>query len=81
LTKTLSNGRNRVIIADGHRLFREGLRGLLECGDDMECIGLASDGQEAVRLAQELKPDVVLIDMEMPDTNGIEAANINLSIG
>jgi DNA-binding NarL/FixJ family response regulator len=63
----------RVLIADDHALFRKGLRTLLDDAKDIEVVGEASDGEEAVRLAERLKPDVVLMDITMPGVNGIEA--------
>jgi two-component system, NarL family, nitrate/nitrite response regulator NarL len=62
----------RVVIADDHHLFREGLRGMLtEAG--MDVVGEASDGATAVALAQELEPDVVVLDLNMPGTSGLQA--------
>ena len=63
----------RVIIADDHVLFREGTRNLIEQEPDMEVVGEAGDGEEAVSLVTQLKPDVALIDIAMPNVNGIEA--------
>jgi DNA-binding NarL/FixJ family response regulator len=63
----------RVLIADDHTLFRNGLRALLASIPDIEVIGEASNGREALRLANELQPDVILMDIQMPDLNGIEA--------
>jgi NarL family two-component system response regulator LiaR len=63
----------KVIIADDHALFREGTRRLIEQQKDMEVIGEASDGQEAIKLVTELRPHVVLMDIAMPRVNGIEA--------
>jgi DNA-binding NarL/FixJ family response regulator len=63
----------RVLIADDHTLFREGLRALLASIPDIEVAGEASSGKEALRLAIELQPDVILMDIQMPDLNGIEA--------
>jgi DNA-binding NarL/FixJ family response regulator len=63
----------RVLIADDHALFRYGLRAMLASGEGLEMVGEAATGQEAVRLAAELVPDVVLMDIQMPDLNGIEA--------
>jgi len=63
----------RVLIADDHALFREGVRRLLEDSDIACVIGEAADGTMAVRLALELDPDVVLMDVSMPGMNGIEA--------
>ena len=63
----------RVLIADDHPLFRDGMRGLLESVPDTEVVGEASDGEEAVRLAATLQPDVILMDLNMPGLDGIEA--------
>jgi DNA-binding NarL/FixJ family response regulator len=62
-----------VLIADDHPLFRDGLRGLLSTVDDVELLGEATTGEEAVALALELQPDVVVMDVQMPEVNGIEA--------
>jgi len=63
----------KVILADDHVLFREGTRSLIEQERDMEVIGEASDGEEAVALVAKLKPQVALMDIAMPKVNGIEA--------
>jgi two-component system response regulator NreC len=63
----------RVILADDHRMIREGIRALLERQQDIEVVGEAADGREAVRLAVRLRPDVVVMDVSMPMLNGIEA--------
>jgi len=63
----------RAIIADDHRIMREGLRSLLERTGEFECIAEADDGYQAVMLATELRPDVVIMDIAMPNLNGIEA--------
>ena len=63
----------KILIADGHPLVREGLRGLIATEPDMELIGEASDGDEAVKLARSLQPDVILLDLIMPNKTGIEA--------
>ena len=63
----------RVLIADDHPHFRDGLRALLLSASDLEVIGEASDGREAISLAEALQPDVILMDLGMPGVNGIEA--------
>lgn len=64
----------RILLADDHKLFRDGLRSMLETHADFVVVGEARDGQSAVKFAAELKPDVILMDITMPDLNGIEAA-------
>ena len=64
----------KVLIADDHPTFRDGLSRLLEGEGDFECIGQAGDGQEAVAMTKKLGPDVVLIDINMPRLRGVEAA-------
>jgi DNA-binding NarL/FixJ family response regulator len=63
----------RVLIADDHPVFREGMRGMLEAAEDMEVVGEATTGNEAVERATELMPHVVLMDLKMPGLNGVEA--------
>lgn len=63
----------QVIIADDHHLVRQGIRAILEKTEDIEVIGEAEDGQEAVTLVEKLKPDVVVMDMAMPRLNGTQA--------
>src|SRR5512136_1347815 len=63
----------RVLIADDHLIVREGLRMILETSDDIQAVGEAADGAEAVRLAQALAPDVVLMDLRMPNMDGLAA--------
>ncbi|HAR94521.1 MAG TPA: DNA-binding response regulator [Deltaproteobacteria bacterium] len=63
----------RVLLADDHRIIREGLRSLLQKQSDMEVAEEAEDGITAVRLAEKLHPDIVIMDIGMPDLNGIEA--------
>ena len=63
----------RILIADDHTLFRDGLRALLNSVPDTEVVGEAASGDEAIALAAELQPDVILMDIQMPGVNGIEA--------
>ena len=67
------NERIRVLIADDHPLFRGGLRSLLESVADMEVVGEATTGEEAIELARNVAPDVVVMDLNMPGLNGIDA--------
>ncbi|MEV5162878.1 response regulator transcription factor [Streptomyces sp. NPDC053728] len=63
----------KVLLVDDHQVVRRGLRTFLEVQDDIEVVGEASDGAEGVARAEELRPDVVLMDIKMPGTDGIEA--------
>lgn len=62
-----------VLVCDDHQLFREGIKAILRAEATIEVTGEARDGREAVEIALRLRPDVVLMDMEMPDLNGVEA--------
>ena len=64
----------KVLVADDHQLFLEGLYMLLEKEEDIDCVATVKDGVKAVELAKKLQPDVVLIDIEMPKMDGLEAA-------
>lgn len=66
-------GEIRVLLADDHPVLRTGLRTLLEQEPDMRVVGEASDGREAVMLAQRLRPDVIIMDISMPGVDGLEA--------
>ncbi len=66
----------RLLIADDHLIVRDGLRLILETVDDFELVGEAGDGAEAVRLVEELHPDVALMDLRMPVMGGLEAIEI-----
>jgi DNA-binding NarL/FixJ family response regulator len=63
----------RILLADDHQMFREGLRAIVNSQTDMEVVGEADNGREAVRLAQQLQPDVVVMDISMPEMNGLKA--------
>ena len=64
----------RVLIAEDHEMVREGLRLIVDTQDDMQVCGEAGNGREAIRLAQEIAPDVLLMDISMPELNGLKAA-------
>ncbi|MEK9845070.1 response regulator transcription factor, partial [Thalassospira sp.] len=64
----------RILLCDDHALVMDGIRSRLECFDHINIIGEASNGVEALSLAGELRPDVVLMDISMPVMNGLEAA-------
>jgi DNA-binding NarL/FixJ family response regulator len=65
--------RVRVVLADDHEMIREGLKALVESQSDMEVVGEAATGRSAVALSQQLQPDVVVMDVSMPELNGLKA--------
>jgi DNA-binding NarL/FixJ family response regulator len=65
----------RVLLVDDHAIVRDGLRFLLEAHDDFEVVGGAANGRDAVRAARDLQPDVVIMDLAMPELNGTEATH------
>jgi DNA-binding NarL/FixJ family response regulator len=69
----------RILLADDHRILRDGLRALIEKQPGMEVVAEAENGQGAVKLACELKPDVIIMDIHMPDVSGIDATGRILS--
>ncbi len=69
-----------ILLADDHKIIRDGLRSLLAKQDDMEVIGEAEDGRTAVQLARDLSPMIVVMDIAMPDLNGVEATRQVLEI-
>ncbi len=66
----------RVLVADDHTIVREGVRILLEAQPDIEVVGEASDGQEVIARLRDQQPDIILIDIAMPNLNGLEATRI-----
>ncbi len=68
-----SMGKIEVVIVDDHPVFRQGLRNILATHEDLSIVGEASDGDEAVKLVQELLPDVVMMDINLPTINGLQA--------
>ncbi len=71
----------RILIADDHVLFRDGLRSLLQDERRLEVVGEAADGDEAVERARELKPDVILMDLSMPGSSGLDAIRRLAALG
>ena len=63
----------RILLADDHTILRAGLKMMLNAQPDMEVVGEAQDGRQAIEETQKLQPDIVLMDITMPDLNGIEA--------
>jgi two-component system response regulator NreC len=64
----------KVLLVDDHPLFREGIRALLSAESDIEVVGEAADGKQAIELAEKLSPDIVVMDLVMPGMNGMQAA-------
>ncbi|MEJ8544116.1 response regulator [Brevibacillus borstelensis] len=70
----------RIVIVDDHQLFREGVKRILEMEKDFQVVGEGADGEEAFRLAEDHKPDVVLMDINMPNVSGVSAAEHVISV-
>jgi DNA-binding NarL/FixJ family response regulator len=69
----MAEGGIRILVADDHPMLREGLVAVLSTQPDFDIVGEAADGAEVVRLAEALRPDVILLDLEMPDVDGVAA--------
>jgi DNA-binding NarL/FixJ family response regulator len=69
----MTQNRTRIVIADDHAIVRDGIRALLALAEDLEVVGEAPGGREAIALAVDLEPDVILMDVAMPDLGGLEA--------
>src|ERR1700748_2516928 len=70
----MAAGRIKVLIVDDHPLFRQGLRQMIATGDQFELVGEAGDGPAALQLIQELKPDLAVLDVNLPGLSGLEIA-------
>ena len=77
--RTRKGTKIRVLVVDDHKAVREGLAGLLQSEPDIEVVGEAADGPQAIALAAELAPDVITMDVTMPGMSGIEATRIIVS--
>lgn len=78
---TAADARIRIMVADDHPIFREGIRAILSLQEDMELVAEAEDGNQAVELFEQFKPDVVLMDIQMPGRCGISAMRSLLATG
>ena len=67
------NRKIKVLVADDHELVRAGLKSVIDLEDDMACVGMAADGAQAVKVAEKVRPDVVVMDLMMPKLGGLEA--------
>jgi CheY-like chemotaxis protein len=66
----------RILLVDDHPMMRRGLRDLLELEDDLEMVGEAGNGEDAIRLAQEIEPDLILMDIQLPGMDGLTATGL-----
>jgi DNA-binding NarL/FixJ family response regulator len=72
----MDKDRSRVLIVDDHPIFRHGVRYTLEASGEFEVVGEAADGQKAIQVAEQLNPDVMLVDINLPGLNGLEVARV-----
>jgi len=75
-----SQGELRIVIVDDHQLFREGVKRILEMEENFKVVGEGADGEDAFRMVEEHKPDIILMDINMPHVNGVSAAEKIVSI-
>src|SRR5476649_1822546 len=73
MRRIMQTGQIKLLVADDHAILRHGLRRILEAESDMVVVGEAANGTDAVRKAKQLKPDVVIMDISMPEQDGIES--------
>lgn len=73
MVNTKANAKIRILLVDDQYLIREGIASLLELEDAVEVVGMAANGKEAIEKALDLKPDIILMDIRMPEMNGVEA--------
>jgi two-component system response regulator NreC len=81
MSQTKTDAKVRILLADDHQVLRSGLRALLNMEPDFEVVGEASNGIEAVKLAETLRPDIIVMDVSMPEMDGLKAAEEIQSLG
>ncbi len=81
MSQTKANAKIRILLADDHQVLRSGLRALLNMEPDFDVVGEASNGIEAVKLAETLRPDIIVMDVSMPEMDGLKAAEEIQNLG